>query len=229
MLIPRLNIRASYLLAPEHFAQLSQNARILEQDQRGIKVLQLDNGNILKIFRVRHTFTLARIYSYARQFCRNAGRLKKLGIPTVEIVQLFHFEDSTDTAVMYQPLPGKTLRQLNQSGQLDNALLKEFGQFVARLHQQGVYFRSLHFGNVVRTPEGQLGLIDIADLKVYPCSLATGHRARNFRHLLRYQEDWEVLSVANRTAFANSYFSAASMPEKSELMLRQKLKDLFGS
>lgn len=223
MLIPRLNIRASYLLAPEHFAQLSQNARILEQDQRGIKVLQLDNGNILKIFRVRHTFTLARIYSYARQFCRNAGRLKKLGIPTVEIVQLFHFEDSTDTAVMYQPLPGKTLRQLNQSGQLDNALLKEFGQFVARLHQQGVYFRSLHFGNVVRTPEGQLGLIDIADLKVYPCSLATGHRARNFRHLQRYAEDWSILLETDRRAFADSYFAAAALPLATELALKGKL------
>ena len=29
-----------------------------------------------------------------------------------------------------------------------------------------VYFRSLHLGNVVRTPEGRMGLIDIADLRV---------------------------------------------------------------
>lgn len=223
MLIPRLNIRASYLLAPEHFAQLSQNASILEQDERGVKVMQLDNGNIFKIFRVRHIFSLARIYSYARQFCRNADRLKKIGIPTVEIVQLFHFEDSADTAVMYQPLPGKTLRQLNNAGELDQALIKELGRFVARLHQQGIYFRSLHFGNVVRTPEGQLGLIDIADLKTKSYSLTVWHRIRNFRHLLRYREDWATLSPTDRQTFLDSYFAVAALPADTETELRSKL------
>ncbi|WP_089375992.1 toluene tolerance protein [Methylobacillus rhizosphaerae] len=228
MLIPRLKIRASYLLTPEHLEQISQNANILEQDERGIKVMKLENGNILKIFRVRHIFTLARIYSYARQFCKNADKLKKLGIPSVDIVQLFHFEDNTNTAVLYQPLPGETLNQLSRSGRLDNALIKAFGQFVAHLHQQRIYFRSLHFGNVVRTPSGQLGLIDIADLKIYPYSLTTWHRARNFKHLQRYDEDWMVLSEADRRTFADSYFAVAALPAETKAMLRSKLAFLSG-
>lgn len=229
MLIPRLNIRASYLLAPEHFAQLSQSASILEQDERGIKVLQMENGNILKVFRVRHTFTLARVYSYARHFCRNADRLKRLGVPTVDVVQLFHFEESTDTAVLYRPLLGYTLRQLHISGLMDHALLESLGRFVAQLHGDGIYFRSLHFGNVVKTPEGQLGLIDIADLKIYRHSLTNWHRARNFRHLQRYPDDWMSLAMADRKAFADGYFSRAQLSPQAASALRQELKFLSGA
>lgn len=229
MLIPRLKIRNSHLLTPEDFAQLSLNAKVLEQDERGVKVLQMGNGNILKVFRVRRTLSLARVYSYARHFCRNADKLKQLGIPTVEIVQLFHFEDSTNTAVIYRPLPGYTFRQLNISGLLDQALMERFGQFVAHLHQRGVYFRSLHFGNVVKTAEGALGLIDIADLKIYRHNLSYWHRARNFRHLQRYQDDWGNLSADERQAFANSYFSIAQLPTKTASALKLKLKFLSGS
>lgn len=229
MLIPRLNIRNSHLLTPEDFAQLSRNAKVLEQDERGIKVLQMVNGNILKVFRVRHTFTLARVYSYARHFCRNADKLKQLGVPTVEIVQLFHFEENTDTAVLYQPLLGHTLRQLHISGLTDHVLMENLGRFVARLHEDGIYFRSLHFGNVVKTPEGRLGLIDIADLKVYHHSLTNWHRARNFRHLQRYRDDWMSLSMAERKAFADGYFTTAQLSPKAASALRQKLKFLSGA
>ncbi|MDR5170850.1 toluene tolerance protein [Methylobacillus flagellatus] len=229
MLIPRLNIRNSHLLTPEDFAQLRRNAKVLEQNERGIKLLQMQNGNILKVFHVRHTFTLTRVYSYARHFCRNADKLKRLGVPTVEIVQLFHFEESTDTAVLYRPLQGHTLRQLHISGLAEHGLMESFGRFVAQLHQHGVYFRSLHFGNVVRTPDGRLGLIDIADLKVYRHGLTNWHRARNFRHLQRYQADWESLPMAERKVFADSYFSTAQLPPKAASALRSSLKFLSGA
>lgn len=226
MLIPRLKIRNSHLLTPEDFAQLSLNAKVLEQDERGVKVLQMGNGNILKVFRVRRTLSLARFYSYARHFCHNADRLRRLGIPTVEIVQLFHFEDSTNTAVIYRPLLGQTLRQLSMLGLIDQTLMENFGHFVARLHQHGIHFRSLHFGNVVKTAEGALGLIDIADLKIYRHRLGSWHRMRNFQHLQRYPQEWMALSQAERQAFADGYFSTAQLPSKIASALRLKLKFL---
>ncbi|MCB5191588.1 glycosyltransferase [Methylobacillus arboreus] len=219
-LIPGWNIRSSQILSRENFAQLCMNAEVLEQDERGIKVLQLENGHIFKVFRVRHIFSLARVYSYARQFCHNADRLKTLAIPTVEVMQLFHFEETSDTAVLYKPLPGHTLRQLSMSSLLSLELMQDFGRFVARLHQDGIYFRSLHFGNVVRTPQGEFGLIDIADLNAYRYSLTESQRARNFRHLQRYRDDWMVLPIASRKAFADSYFSTSQLPAKMESILR---------
>lgn len=223
-LLPSLKLRRSQVLTPEEFEQLRLSALVLEQDGRGIKVMQLENGNIFKIFRRRHTISLSQIYSYARLFCRNADRLKALAIPTVDIIQLFHFEDSSDTGVLYKPLPGRTLRQLGMSGQLDLALLQAFGAFVARLHHEGVYFRSLHFGNVVLTPEGSLGLIDIADLKLRGQALRVWHRRRNFRHLQRYASDWSMISAEGKQAFAASYFAASELPAKAVARLRQELR-----
>ena len=67
------------------------------------------------------------------------------------------------------------------------------GELIARLHERGVYFRSLHLGNVVQTPQGELGLIDIADMKTQRRALGRTQRKRNFAHMLRYAEDRQWL------------------------------------
>ncbi|MCB5206944.1 BUD32 family EKC/KEOPS complex subunit [Methylovorus mays] len=220
------NWRRSEALSADKFKQMCEQARVLEQDERGIKVLQLADGNIFKLFRVRRLLSLAHIYSYARHFCRNADGLAALGIPTVSIIKLMHFVDGSDTAVLYQPLSGKTLRQLSQAGELGEGLMRDFGEFVARLHAMGVYFRSLHFGNVVLTPEGTLGLIDIADLKLYGRGLSTWHRGRNFRHLQRLKDDWKIVLPQHVKAFAEAYFEMSGLTPDAVAALRPKLKYL---
>ena len=69
-------------------------------------------------------------------------------------------------------------------------MLPALGAFIAKLHDRGVYFRSLHLGNIVMTPEGTLGLIDIADMRFSRGQLTASQRKRNLRHLLRYPSDW---------------------------------------
>ena len=68
-----------------------------------------------------------------------------------------------------------------------------YDRAIARLHERGVYFRSLHLGNVVQTPQGELGLIDIADMKTQRRALGRTQRKRNFAHMLRYAEDRQWL------------------------------------
>ena len=218
--------RQSEALSAQDFEQLRAQATILEQDARGVKVLQLSDGRIFKLFRVRRLLSLARIYSYARHFCRNADGLARLGIPTVKVVRLLHFTGSADTAVLYQPLLGRTLRQLAQAGELDNRLMADFGRFVADLHARGVYFRSLHFGNVVLTPDNALGLIDIADLKLYRHRLHVGHRARNFRHLQRLKHDWDMVATEAVQAFIEAYFAASDLSARDQATLRSKFRYL---
>jgi len=220
------NWRRSEALSADSFKQMCEQARVLEQDVRGIKVLQLADGNIFKLFRVRRLLSLAHVYSYARHFCRNADGLSALAIPTVQIIKLMHFVDSSDTAVLYQPLPGKTLRQLSQAGELSEELMRDFGVFVARLHALGVFFRSLHFGNVVLTPEGTLGLIDIADLKLYGRGLSTWHRGRNFRHLQRIKDDWSIVHPQHVQVFGDAYFAASGLTPHAVTTLRPQLKYL---
>ena len=60
------------------------------------------------------------------------------------------------------------------------------------LHEKGIYFRSMHLANVILTPDGTLGLIDISDMKTF-------HRPlRNFKHVLRYEQDRQWLIGGNK-------------------------------
>lgn len=204
-------LRKSRLMTPDELARLKTDAEVLEQDAHGIKVLRLPNGDILKMFRIKRLVSSARLYSHARSFCRNADRLHALGIPTVVVRQLFHFPDGIHSAVLYQPLPGVTLRQLALAGPLDTALLRRIAAFVANLHRQGVLFRSLHFGNILQTSSGQLGLIDIADLGIRPFPLGCAARMRNFRHLCRLAPDRLAFGKEGWLVFLNAYRDIAEV------------------
>ncbi len=215
----------SQLLSPQDFEAMQEGAEILGKDPRGIKVLKLENGNILKIFRIRNRVSGAYLYSYARRFWRNAKRLQKLAIPTIQVKQLFHFSDSSNTAVLYESLSGETLKELADAGELNEEVCAELGKFIARLHDVGVHFRSLHLGNIVLTPSGKLGLIDISDMSIYPWGLLTNTRIRNFRHLWRYPKDIQMLGgkkwlIIERAYFDNSRLSNSGVQKiKRELQL----------
>lgn len=184
------------------------SARILEQDGFGVKVAELADGNMLKMFRVKRWYSSARFFSYARSFCRNAGRLSALNIPTVQVKQLFHCENSLRTAVLYAPLPGMTFMQLLKSGELAEAHVRALGQFIAHLHDLGIYFRGLHLGNIVLTPEGQLGLIDISEMTISPMRLSQQRRLRNFERFWRRKEDQQAFGEQSIEVFSQSYVAA---------------------
>lgn len=218
--------RSSEALSSAAFEALCAGAEILEQDARGLKVLRLADGNILKLFRVKHLISSARLYSYARQFCRNAERLRVLDIPTVDVLALYHFNDTSDSAVLYRPLPGQTIRQLASAKALDVALLEQLGAFISQLHDRGIYFRSLHMGNIVHTPGGRLGLIDVADMSIYPWRLRCGRRLRNLRHISRLQEDMRQLETAQWDAIWRGYFEGSQVGQRCHDRLAGRLQHL---
>ncbi|MNJ36783.1 hypothetical protein D3C77_315850 [compost metagenome] len=91
------------------------------------------------------------------------------------------------TAVLYQPLPGETLSQLSRKPGFDwQERLPELVALVRRLHKSGIYFRSLHLGNVVVTPQQQMGLIDVADMRFMRAPLSKRMIRRNVQHFARY-------------------------------------------
>jgi tRNA A-37 threonylcarbamoyl transferase component Bud32 len=221
--------RISKALTPQAFERLCEGAEILEQDAHGRKVLRLPNGDIFKIFRVKHLISSARIYSYARQFCRNAERLQVLGIPTVRISALYHLTDSANSAVLYQPLLGNTVRQLVYGRSLDDAGLKRLGEFIGGLHDKGVYFRSLHMGNIVQREDGAFGLIDVADMSIYPWALRCGRRLRNLYHVCRLQEDIRQLDARQWQTLWQGYFGHAGLSTRCQDKMAGQLARLSAS
>ena len=193
-------------LTEAQYEALITNARVIERDTFGPKVLHLADDSFLKIFRRRNLLSWSLIRPYSLKFAANARVLKKMGIPTVEIQGIMNLPVPRKTAVQYTPLAGKTIREIFREGQLTDELLKRLAKFISELHQAGVYFRSLHFGNIVLTPEDRFGLIDIADMRFLGRPLRESEVIRNFNHMKRYvsqdfvsEEQFEILKKASST------------------------------
>ena len=162
-------------------------ARILEQDSHGPKVYLLQDGNVLKLFRRKRLLSSALLRPHSLRFCQNADALQALGILTLEPIRLYRLEDARWTAVLYNPLPGKTISQLiRHQPNIWPQLKPSLTTFIKMLHSYGVYFRSLHLGNIVVTPDDKLGLIDIADLQFKRAPLGRRLVRRNQEHFEKY-------------------------------------------
>lgn len=169
--------------------QMIVGASVLEADSYGAKVYRLQGGNILKLFRRKRWFSSALLRPYSKRFIDNAVQLEKLGVPTLKVVHFYDLEQPGMTAVLYQPLPGETLRQLARAPGFSWAqALPALIGLIRELHRSGVYFRSLHLGNIVVTPDKTLGLIDIADMRFFKAPLSESLKKRNVQHFARYIE-----------------------------------------
>ncbi|GHU26973.1 hypothetical protein AGMMS50256_05590 [Betaproteobacteria bacterium] len=179
----------------EDFLALKAGAEVIEADSCGEKVLRLADGRLLKLFRRKRLISSAMWYPYALRFVDNAQALALRGIPVPRVIAALRIPSVKRDAVLYQPLEGTTLRDLVKHGldaQNERRVKKLFTAFVIRLHDLGIYFRSLHLGNVVLTPAGGLGLIDFSDLRIYRRPLPTFMRRRNIRRMLEMpgECDW---------------------------------------
>jgi tRNA A-37 threonylcarbamoyl transferase component Bud32 len=218
------------------------NATVVEYDPRGVKVLRLANQNYLKIFRLRRAWSFARWLPYSKRFCKNANRLANLNIPTVTIKCCYTIREENlfakfalniptkknknlfSTAVEYQPLIGETLKQMLQSNQLRPTHIEQLGMFIAKLHKLGIHFRSLHLGNIVLAPDGQMGLIDIADMRIYPWSLWFNTKLRSLRHLTRYAKLNAEFGNHNWGKFIESYIKHGKLTGRQTKVLEKRMK-----
>lgn len=212
-------------LSNEQFSSLRQNAVVIEADHYGEKVLKLVDGSFLKLFRRKRLISSATLISHASRFAANVIKLKQRGIVCPEIIATYRISGIERTAVHYWPLPGDTLRHLlEQPSDSHASLAYSLGALIAELHSKGVYFRSLHLGNVIQDEQSELGLIDISDLTCSDAALGWLKRSRNFRHLFRYKRDINRLN-AYRTRFIDGYVE--HLPERHAAYFRKKLGMLF--
>lgn len=168
----------------DQYLALRKGGKVIEQDGHGDKVIILPDGTFLKLFRRKRLISSAAIWPYAQRFADNAAKLKQLGIPCPKMINVYRIPSIQRDAVHYHPLPGLTLRQLrNGEGNCPADIREQFWAFVDKVHDLGIYFRSMHLGNVVLTPEGELGLIDISDMKIKHRKLNKRMKKRNQSHM----------------------------------------------
>ncbi|MES2821014.1 MAG: lipopolysaccharide kinase InaA family protein [Pseudomonadota bacterium] len=172
---------------------LSQG-ELLEKDSRGPKVVLLANGQLLKIFRSRRMPLINRLLPAAERFARHAEQLQALGIHTPEILECCWIDrQQAVSACLYKPLAGTALDKLFlQSRQVFDTQLPALAAYIHQLHQRGIYFRSLHLGNILLTPQQRFGLIDFLDIRFKGRPLSPMLIRRNFNHLHNYLQRRKV-------------------------------------
>lgn len=213
-------------LRPTELEGLLLGAQVIEEDGHGLKVARLVGGDFLKLYRRKRLLSSALWSPPARRFAENAQRLNQLGITAPTIIETLQIPSRRLNGVRYQPLPGETLRgrwrTLDEMARGDE--VERFGAFLGRLHRLGVYFRSLHLGNVLHLPDDSFGLIDLSDMQIKGRPLAGWKRRRNLQHMLRYQEDTAWLADLHREALLRGY--AASNGTKAAEQLARAMQRL---
>jgi hypothetical protein len=199
-------------LSAHEYESLRAGAEVLSADEHGQKVLLRPDGRVIKLFRRKRWWSSAIWNPYASRFARASRRLRQLGVPAAMVESLYRVPSIHRDAVIYPRLPGETLRDAAMEPTRGAELILSFAGFLARLHSLGVYFRAVHFGNVLVQPDGSFALIDISEVR-FRRRLGSGLRARNFRPLVRYAEDRACLESVGIDRFVQAYLARAQLPQ----------------
>jgi tRNA A-37 threonylcarbamoyl transferase component Bud32 len=199
------------LMSGEEYRDLTQDAVELMRDLYGVKVVLTQDGRIVKLFRVKRWFSLSAVYPYSLRFQRNAKRLIAMGISSVNVEQVFYCHQIRRHGVIYPLLEGESLEKIAGRHEMSDDLFRRLAAFLAMLHQKGIHFRSLHLGNILLLPDGEFGLIDVADMRFSWFPLRLDQRRRNFRHLLRTPVHRKLFAQFGVKRFLDSYVEAAGL------------------
>ena len=202
-------------LSPAAFEELIRGAGVVTRDSGGPKLLRRRDGRMVKVFRRRRLISSSVIWPVALRFCRAARRLAALGVPSVTVEAAYRVPEVARHAVVYPEIQGTTLRDAIADPERRDVLLDRFARFLADLHAKGVYFRAIHFGNVVVREDGNCALVDISECRFRRAPLRLGLRARNFRPFFSYEEDTAVLHAFGLDRFLGLYCDAACLEPRA--------------
>ena len=204
------------------YEALIRGARVLQEEDYGVKVWLLPDDRVVKLFRTRRIMTSARLVPYSTRFALNARRLHKRGICAPEVLDTFHCPEIERHGVVYRHLPGKSFAELLVRRR-DDSLAVKLAAFLAELHEKGIYFRSVHPGNVLLLEDDNLGLIDLQDMRLRPWPLSQNARARNFRHLFASDPNSLEVRAFGFEPFVERYLQALPRGDSYKRRLKPKI------
>lgn len=206
------------ILSTEQFTTLIQDKRatLLSDSNAGPKVLRMQNGDIVKIFYDNPKIPLS--MPHALRFNRSAQILKTAGFLAPQIKSLQYYPTLKAHVLIYSEIPGQDFRSLSSKAHPE--VLGKLPSFLASLHQKGIFYRGIHLGNVLLTPNEEIALVDITNVSNSNNPLSLKQRAKNLAHFVYYWRDIVVFTAYSRRRFLDEYAKAAKLDPKALRQLR---------
>ncbi len=191
------------------FQRLCKISEVLVQSKNGPTLLRHSEGDLSKIWPAKsNLLSSSFFYPYASRFIQNAQKLLKLGIPTPKI-SAYLFEPVTGRRIVrYAPLPGLSVRDALHADEA-SFTWRDIARFLHSIHEKGVYFRSIHLGNIIDLDHSNFGLIDFTDVTFYRSPIPLKRRAHNIHFIYKYQEDRHKMEQTPSPWIKESYLEQA--------------------
>lgn len=207
-------------LSDAAYQQLIANATVLKQRRGMPAILLTPDQLIIKHIYHRAWFSSSRIWPYAQRFVHSAELLHERGILAPKVKAQYYYPTGRCDILIYDFLEGKSLHTYASENNYSH--LENFTGFIAKLHDLGIFFRDLHFDNVI-VHKGEFALIDIASVRFrrWRRSLNLMHRAKNLVHMFSKNEDQAIYRVFGKNNFLCRYAEYAKLSTHKVAILHQ--------
>ncbi|MAE68040.1 MAG: hypothetical protein CMJ18_27640 [Phycisphaeraceae bacterium] len=207
----------------EQFQQLVEGATPERVHRFDLVAARLPDGRIAKVFRTYPPWSSRWWWPASDRFERGVRELARRDVATVGLLERFRLVRPRRDIITYTPIEGAIMREaLDRDGESD-MLWHRFATFLAELHDKGVYFRGLHFGNVIVMPDDRLGLIDVADSRFFRRSLRTSLRIRNFRHFAMHPLDAPRVGRYGLERILESYLASSALDGRGRRAVQDRV------
>ena len=212
------------------FESICSNSEILRW-KNTLPRLMRNNGNlILKIWNRKNKLSSDWIYPYYLRFVRNARKLRSRGIIAPNVQSITKVRKTGLHIVTYEEMAGSSVRNILQHDKY-TIPLKELALFIATLHKKGIFFTSLHLGNIIRLDSEDFGIIDVANTHFFVFPLGIHSRARNLSHFLSYTDDVDLLRQKTNGDIIEKYLThlniSSEAKEKLSTLIQKKFTARF--
>ena len=209
-------------LSQAEFEQLIEGAKVLERQEGGLSALKTPDDKLIKIWQRRGVLSSDRIKPYSKRFADNCQRLNERGIPAPVIEKRFRIRETGEHVLIYPLLPGESLDKLAARDALP---VEDLARFYAKLHAEGVLFRSIHLGNVLQLKDGRLGLIDVTDCWFFSRPLGSKFRAQNIGYAWEYRGDHIYFTEPVRQRILSVYLEVADLGRSKTRRFKTELEE----
>ena len=182
------------------------------------------DGSVTKIWaRKKKLFSTSRIFPYSKRFISNAHTLAARGITVPTILNHAKLKNSHIRIVTYQSIQGKSIRELLEKNP-QQVNMESLCRFILKLHDKGILFRGMHFGNIIQLDSGGYGLIDFTDVTFFRKPVPILRRAANIAFPIRYRKDVKHIKKAKLPGLRKTYTKLLNLQKPAKREFRQTFR-----